>query len=421
MAIDKSKTEKLMKDIEGIYNSISKPLPKDARDYIEDKVMGPLYDIIGKMILESRPPIIFTMGRSGHGKSSLINALANREIAETGDIKPTTAESVVHDIKFNDKYSEWRIIDSRGIFESTTPEGGLNVDVEDLLIGDIIKYNPDIILHVISAPEVRNLSNDLALFKTIKKEIDKKINRDIPVVLVLNKIDTLGNPRHWPIEKFEDKKEMVEQLNQYMIDDVLKISKYNYLDSSKPELGFEIFDNNYLGIIPISSLKDDEWNIVTLSNFIGKNLPDDTLLDYYQAQGRQDQLRELSSRVITLFSTVAGGIALSPVPIADTLILTPLQLLMISIIGGLSCREFSKETALEYLTAAGINLGAAMGLRTLAQQISKLVPGVGNLSSSAIATSGTYAIGKSAEAYFFNGEVKSIKTLEKEYKDKNKS
>lgn len=420
MAIDKNKTSKLLEDIDKLYNLISKPLPKDAKKFIEDKVMAPLYEMVNELIVSSRAPIIFTMGRSGHGKSSLINALANREVAEVGDIKPTTAESVVHEIKFEDKYSNWTVIDSRGIFETTTPEGGLELDVEKLLIDDIIKYKPDIILHVINATEVRNLANDLKLFERIKKEIDKKIQKDIPVILVLNKVDTLGNPRHWPISEFKDKEELIKKLNEYMLKDVLDINRYKFLDDDEKARGIEIINSNYLGIVPVCSLREDEWNIDTLSNLIGKHIPNETLLDFYQAQGRKDQLRELSDKVINLFSTVAGGIALSPIPIADTLILTPLQLLMISIIGGLSCKEFSKETAFEYLAAAGINLGAAMGLRTIAQQVSKLVPGIGSLSSSAIAASGTFAIGKSAEAYFFGGEIKSLKEYQKEYKEKEK-
>ena len=59
-------------------------------------------------------------------------------------------------------------------------------------------------------------------------------------------------------------------------------------------------------------------------------------------------------------------------------------------------------------------MGAAgLGLRLAAQQLVKLIPipflaqGV----SGAIAGGGTFAIGRSAEAYFFSGEVKPPKAL----------
>ncbi len=87
-----------------------------------------------------------------------------------------------------------------------------------------------------------------------------------------------------------------------------------------------------------------------------------------------------------------------------------MQLLMIAIIGGLSCREFNKETAYEFLAAAGINIGAAFGFRTAAHQLIKLIPIAGWIGSGAIAASGTYAIGKSAEAISFLEKYESQKS-----------
>lgn len=419
MAIDKRKAKKLLEDIDNLYKVVSKPLPNEGKKYISEKIMKPLYDIVEEMIVNTRSPVIFTVGRSGHGKSSILNALANREIAEVGDIKPTTIESVPHEIDFSDKYSKWTVVDTRGIFETTTPEGALELDAVELLKSDIKKYKPDIILHIVSASEIRNLSNDLLVFKELTSIINKNLNKNIPIILVINKVDTLGNPRHWPIEEYIEKKALIDRANLYMIEDVLNEEKFiNIYEESY--MGYKIIDSEYKAVVPVCSLKGDEWNIDNLSNMIGENLPDEALLDFYQAQGRKDQLKELSSKVINLFSTVAGAVALSPVPISDIIILTPLQMLMISIIGGLSCREFSKDTAKEYLLATGANIGAAFGFKMIAQQVVKLVPGAGSLSSSAIAASGTYAIGKSAEAYFFSGEIKDLKEFKKEWEDRNK-
>jgi uncharacterized protein (DUF697 family) len=93
-------------------------------------------------------------------------------------------------------------------------------------------------------------------------------------------------------------------------------------------------------------------------------------------------------------------------PIADILILTPLQLAMIAIVGGISCRTVSRETAAEYVTASGVTLGAGYALRTVAQQLVRFVPYAGPGISGAIAGAGTYAIGKSAETYFFSGVIR---------------
>ena len=54
MAIDKNKTKKLVQDIEDLFESVSKPLPKEAKKFIENKVMGPIFDEVSKLITESR-------------------------------------------------------------------------------------------------------------------------------------------------------------------------------------------------------------------------------------------------------------------------------------------------------------------------------------------------------------------------------
>lgn len=406
MAIDKNKTKKLIEDIDELFLTVSKPLPKEAQKFIKDKVMDPIFEEVSKLIGESRPPVIFLVGRSGHGKSSLLNALANRKVAEVGDIKPTTAEAVAYEINFEDRYATWTVVDTRGIFETTKPDGALGEDTVEILKRDIVKYKPDIILHVVAASEVRNLSNDLKVFKDLVNKLKKETAMEVPAIVAINKVDTLGNPRNWPPEESAQKTALIKESLDYMTRDILKVKDPEKIDLNNSIRGYKISEDQYKGVVPICSLEGDFWNIETLSDLIGAHLPDEAIIDFYQAQERKSQLKGLSTSIINKFSTISGTIGASPVPIADILILTPLQLLMITIIGGLSCREFTKETAYEYLTAAGINIGAAFGLRTVAHQFMKLIPIAGWAGSGAIAASGTYAIGKSAEAYFFLGEIK---------------
>lgn len=405
LAIDKDKTKNLIEDIEKLFKTVSKPIPKEGRRFIEKKVMGPIFDEVNKLIGESRPPVIFLVGRSGHGKSSLLNALANRDIAEVGDIKPTTTETVPYEINFEDRYASWNVIDTRGIFETTKPDGALGDDAIKILRRDIVKYKPDIILHVVAASEIRNLSNDLKIFDDLIQSLEKETGVAPPTIVALNKVDTLGNPRNWPPSTSPEKTYLIKESLNYMARDIIgaDVQKVDANDSTR---GYKTLGGNYKGVIPICSLKGDLWNVESLSDLIGSHLPDEALIDFFQAQERREQLKRLSSSIINRFSTIAGTIGASPVPIADILILTPIQLLMVSIVGGLSCREFKKETAYEYLAAAGLNVGAAFGLRTVAHQLMKLIPIAGWAGSGAIAASGTYAIGKSAETYFFLGEMK---------------
>jgi predicted GTPase len=113
-----------------------------------DWVFGEALDEIDEMINESRPPRLYVFGRSGAGKSSLINALANKDVAEVGDIEPTTVESQMYNISFNDRYATWDIVDSRGLFESISPDGDVPADTVEFMKQDLEEYRPDVLLHV---------------------------------------------------------------------------------------------------------------------------------------------------------------------------------------------------------------------------------------------------------------------------------
>ena len=401
MAIDKNRTQALLENIDQLFVSLIGGLPREVQEFLKKSIMGPALDEIRRLVTESRSPILYLIGRSGHGKSSVINALAGKPVSEVGDIKPTTPESIPYLITFEEVFSSWQVIDSRGIFETTRPDGAPDRDAVELLREDVLRRRPDVIMHVISAPEVRNLSNDLKLFRDLSRSLEDQGTRT-PTVIVLNKADTLGNPRHWPPEAHPHKAALIQEALVYMADDVLRCPRQN-LDKNSTLRGLRLEDPLYLGIIPVCAIPNEHWNISALSDFVGLQLPENALLDYYQALRRKEQLRRISSELIKRFAVIASGIGASPIAFSDFLVLTPLQLLMISMIGGLSCRPVSKETATEYLSAAGINLLAAGGIRYVANQLLKLIPFAGWAAAGSIAGSSTYALGKAAEAYFFSG------------------
>lgn len=407
MAIDKNKTADLIDGIDHLFECFLHGMDQKTQEFLRSKVMGPAYDEIKKLIKDSRPPRIYLMGRSGHGKSSLINALANKKVADTDPVKPTTPESISYVITFDDVFSCWEVIDSRGIFETTKPDGATDVDATEFLKKDIMNKKPDVIIHVIAATECRNLSNDLKVFKDIQNDL-KKERVNIPTLIVLNKADTLGNPREWPPEESAKKAGIIADLLNYMSDEVL-CCEHSNLDLNYSYKGYKVDNPVYIGIIPVSSCEDELWNIDLLSKYIGENLCDEAQLNFFQAQKRRELLKKMATSIINRFSTIAGGIGSSPIPIGDIAILTPLQILMIAIIGGLSCRSFTKETAFQYLSAAGVNIGAAFGIREIARQILKIIPFAGWAVSGGVAATSTRMIGMAAQAYFFNGELKAPK------------
>lgn len=427
MAVDKSKTRDLIDEINAAFDVAASGLSEKTREWLKKNIMGAALSEIEKLVVESRPPVLYVMGRSGHGKSSLINALAGRKVAEVGDIKPRTVGADPYYISFPEVYAEWEIIDSRGIFETTTPEGAPQKDALAQVKEDIRKYRPDIILHVIAAPETRTLQNDFKAFAEVQKVAVKERQKvavkergsPAPSIMVVSKVDVIGNPRDWPLEEHANKAGLVKELLDYVTNDVLA-SPRNKIDLNSSIKGYALTGGDYVGIVPVCARDGDEWNVTTLSSFIGKHLPENALLDFYQAQQRKELLRRLSTSVIRRFSIIGGGIGTAPVPIADIVVLTPLQLLMVALIAGLSCRPFSLDSVSEFAAASGVNIGAAFGARQLARQLVKFVPVVGLPASGTMAGAATFGIGKAAEAYFFYGETKRPVTFLREWFTKRK-
>jgi len=401
MAIDKNKSRELINGIDNLFDSLAGNLSAETKAFLRQKLLGPAFEELRELVEESRPPVLYLVGRSGHGKSSLINVLADKQVAEPGDVKPKTFQSEHYLIPFDGQYAVWDVIDSRGIFETTTPAGAAPANTVDLVISDIAKYKPDVIMHTISAPEVRNLAKDLEAFAEVKE----RGHFDVPTIVVLTKADALGNPRHWPPDTHPRKAALIQETMDYLSKDVLKV-KCQPIDLNARLKGLKVADATYVGIVPVCALWGERWNVETLVDFIANYLPRSALLDFVQAQRRQSQLRDIASSIIRRFAGIASTIGLTPIPVSDILILTPLQLMMIVIVGGLSCRPMALETAREYLAAAGLNVVIAVGLRWLAQQLAKLIPvPVGaQVLSGAIAGSATYTLGKMAEAWFFAGE-----------------
>lgn len=416
MAIDRNRTKEFIRDIESLFETAMGPVSEDTITFIKNKVMGPAFKEITDLIGESRPPVLFLLGRSGHGKSSLINALANKEVAKVGHIGPESYETTRYTVSFEGKYASWEVIDSRGIFETTTPAGASSKSAVEVLKQDLLKYKPDVILHVITASETRALEADTAVLKEISGEFKRIGFQMPPSVAILTKVDCLGNPKEWPPEQYPRKASTIGEVISYMASGILHATEINPLDLNKPMYGCRFESPDYLAVIPVCTLADEEdrWNIDVLSEYISEQLPKSALLAFVQAQNRKTLLRKISSSLIKRFSDIAAVIGATPIPVADMVVLIPLQTLMIATIGGLSCRVLSKETANEYLGAASMNLGAAFGARELVRVLTEITgPVTTAIISGAMAKAVTFGIGKSAEHYFFKGEVKSPK----EFKD----
>lgn len=405
MAVDKKdQTLSLLAEIDTMFDVALSGvrMPAAAKQKLREVILGAAFAEIDELVAKSRSPRMYVLGRSGHGKSSLLNALADKEVVQVGDIQPTTAVAAQVRVEFPESGSSWELIDSRGIFESTRPDGASSQNPLEQVKEDVRRYKPDVILHVIAAPEVRNLENDMKAYREICSTIMREAS--VPTVVVLNKIDTVGGRMDWPPEASPAKARLIEDLISYT-SNMLALSG-DPIDDRYYFNGLKTTDRGYLGVIPVCSYPSDRWNLETLSMFIGEHLPKSAQLAFYQGQRRKALLRSVATGLTKRFAAIAGMIGSTPTPFVDHIVLAPIQLLLVACIGGLSSRPFSITTAKEFLAAGGIAVGTLQAVGWLRGFVELGLPGIGLVISGSVASANMYGIGKAAEAYFFSGEVR---------------
>ena len=401
MAIDKRKLSDLIKGVDELFGKIPF-VNEEQKKWITEKILGEALADLRKLVQDSRPPVLMFIGRTGEGKSSVINALAGRPVAPVGKgIESTTHGFNQYDIVFQEQFAAWKVFDSRGIFELKPAKYAESRGAIDVLIDGIIKHQPDVLLHVISSTNVLNMAPDLEVIQQVKSTLEAQNRCYPPTILVINKIDTLGDHEDWPPSQFPQKASLISEQLDY-IEKCLVKTKGTAIDGTGLLLG-RLFDDSYthIAVVPLEARERRKWNISTLSTVIGTHLPESAQLEFFQAQQRRDKLKELAHQITNRFATIAGGIGACPIPISDILILTPLQLGLVATIAGLSCRDFSIKVAIEFLASTGLVVVVANGFKWSAAQLAKFFGLPGDIIAGNIAFAGTKSIGQAAIAYYF--------------------
>ncbi len=94
-----------------IFGSLDSDL--SGQKILDDKELKELM----KRIDKNRPPRLFLVGRTGAGKSSLVNALCGGYVAEVGDVRSCTVGTKIYNCTDSNR-TLMEILDTRGIAES---------------------------------------------------------------------------------------------------------------------------------------------------------------------------------------------------------------------------------------------------------------------------------------------------------------
>lgn len=428
MKDDSMKIEQRLQNMKNFYTKVGDLLdnlpdaiPEKARQKIRDTILG---DEELKNLMDGvdshRPPRIFLIGRTGVGKSSLINALCSAYVAPVSDTRSCTETAQTYQCKDGER-TLMEILDTRSIAESDN----LNAEIsaEDMLINQVKEFSPDVAIFMLNCTHRDDVDSDVNFLKKLSESYAQAYNMRLPIVAVVNKCDEMAPSRlKNPNEYTESKtKKIAEQVRHYKeiivknnlkIDDIIAVS--SLIDWMTAD-GTEI-DADSIESLPVSDIEnlqiafDGRYHIEELLNILEKAILDfSARMGLRMALKLQEVVRRIANQLNKSFSAMSATVALSPIPISDIYILLLLQGILVCLIASLSGRDISLDTAKEFVLSMGGIAGAGYGFRLLAQQASKILnvfwAGSGSAVSASIAALGTSAIGKAAIAYYIDDKT----------------
>jgi uncharacterized protein (DUF697 family)/GTP-binding protein EngB required for normal cell division len=362
--------------------------------------------LLRTILLEQRAPAFALVGRRGAGKSSLVNALFGASVAEVGHVKAQTGRGKWFD--YSSPRGAISVLDTRGIQEGSKPtEADTAKDAVSSILVELKRKIPDVILFMVKATEADSaIDADLAALERIYAEIEREHRFRPPLVALATHCDVLEpkatrlhREREEPIEDVSEKMARVAEVEHHLESKIKERPKLG------PHLVWTRGLSTYMSFRSDGALRADErWRVDELVGTLFRHLPDagrGTFVRIARVRGLQEQLATDLTRSVAVICT---GIAALPIPVADLIPLTAMQVTLVTAIAWLSGRPLDKRAAGEFLGAMGANVGAAFVLREGARALIKFVfPGAGSMVSGAIAFAGTMAIGAAARAYFLSG------------------
>lgn len=198
--------EERLEAIKNFYNKLDNVLgmlPDVIPDEMIERVKKAIFnDADLKRIMDgiesNRPPRFMLVGRTGVGKSSLINAICGLYVAKVSDVEIGTRGIEKYSCMDGDRVL-MEVLDSREIGEpvalkkeDSESEETVLESAEEVLKEEMLNFMPDAILFVSRCKRDGIIKEDMDYVKNLRREYWKKVGVEVPVIVVLNQADAVA-------------------------------------------------------------------------------------------------------------------------------------------------------------------------------------------------------------------------------------
>ncbi len=326
---------------------------------------------------------IIVAGKTGVGKSTLINSVFREDLAETGMGKPVTA----HMRKITKKNVPLAIYDTKGFELGKDAQLEVKNEIFETIRNGVksgdINETIHCIWYCINTASNRVEPEEIEWLSDFARE---NRSTQVPIIIVLTQ--SLSR------EKAREMRDMI--LNENL--DVVQVIPVLAMD-------YDI-DDEYVA---------KAYGLDILIKVMSEALPDelqDTLQNVQKAclEGK----KRYAQAAVATATAAAFGEGFSPIPFSDCALLIPTQVAMIASITAVFGLDINKSLITAFVSSTFGAGGATVAGKTMVSNLLKLVPGAGTIAGGLISgTTAALLTTAMGEAYIllmeavYNGEIKS--------------
>ena len=334
-----------------------------------DKIAQDAINAIAEKIRNLNTLNIIVAGKTGVGKSTLINSVFREKLAETGMGKPVTQ----HMRKITKKGVPLAIYDTRGFELGKEVQTEVKKEVTETISKGLATQDINKAIHCIwyciNTASNRIEPEEIEWLKELS--MDNQITQ-VPIIVVLT-------------QAFSKKK--AQELRQMLLNENLDIIQVI------PVLA-EDYEIEDLGTAKA-------YGLDVLIKVMGEALPEELMdtLQNLQIVSLEEKKRRAQAAVATA-TLAAAGEGAAPIPFSDCALMIPTQLGMIASITVIFGFDVNKSIITALLSSTIGTGGATLLGKTVVTNILKFIPGVGTVAGGAI-SAGTAGVITAAlgEAY----------------------